>query len=140
MRTKPFFTRQKSKQEHALKKLHEQSMRQVGGLSEKLLEESFADAKNRGKIPPWLKGWVHHPQNSPQDRQGIDFTFDTDQGDMNVQVKSSVLRAQLFILKHQESDILVIVADMCKPVRAIYEELITAMEIKRQARLTAKTP
>ncbi len=104
---------------------------ELGRSAEQRVNEGFEHAKNAGRLPLWIKSWVRVEQYSEDDKKGIDFYFETDVGQIPLQVKSSRRRAALFSANHGD-EIAIVVVDVRHPPTRTFGRTIIAIGTRRK--------
>jgi hypothetical protein len=98
-----------------------------GEASEKYFHDALQNAKDSGRLPPWLRGWSHSEKWSPTDRAGIDFIIWTDRGRIKVNVKSSYSLAKQFERQHRGEGIVAVVVNILERPEVFLGKLISTI-------------
>ncbi len=107
---------------------------QLGDRTEKTVLEAFEARQKEGKLPRWLTGFERLPPGT----KGKDFTFQTDVGEMYLDIKSSMTGVRKTEAHHPISDIIVMKIDFQHPLNLIYAHIMKELSSKRNMRLADK--
>jgi hypothetical protein len=100
---------------------------QLGFRAEDEVERIFKEKIELMITPPWLKSFTRSERNSLMDRRGVDFIFETDVGPLEVNIKSSLKRAQEFEQHKKSRNIRAIAVDFRKSDGQIYLHVLNIL-------------